>query len=134
MAKRIAFRFRLRSLLAMPIAFAVVFWWVTWPSRTFRSFDDAIARQQFEIVNSAVERRQCFFEFREDGIQYIAENGSFYYPIGISNQFPKHLDLSDRSLADLIQSRMRYRVRGFNPPNPPIEITVQFGKIYIQGR
>jgi hypothetical protein len=43
---RRGFRFRLRTLLLLPVVFAAAWWWLTWPERTARRFvellDDGI--------------------------------------------------------------------------------------------
>jgi len=37
------FRFRLRSLLVLPVLFAAGWWWVTWPERTAKRFVELLA-------------------------------------------------------------------------------------------
>jgi hypothetical protein len=59
-------RFRLRTLLLLPIIFAVGWWWVTWPERTARRFVDLLAAGNIKAA-------QAMSDFSEEGLWILAE-------------------------------------------------------------
>jgi hypothetical protein len=67
-------RFRLRSLLLLPVLFAVAWWWVTWPERTARRFvqrlsDDPVRAYEMIVGTKPsdgfyriIDSKRCRFE------------------------------------------------------------------------
>jgi hypothetical protein len=51
-------RFRLRTLLALPIVFAAVWWWVTWPERSAHRFVDLLAAGDVKAARAMIDGDQ----------------------------------------------------------------------------
>ncbi len=57
-SRRRWFRFRLRSLLALPLVFALSWCWVTWPERTVRRYCELLAAKSFDGARSMSDLRK----------------------------------------------------------------------------
>jgi hypothetical protein len=60
------FRFRLRTLLLLPLLFAVGWWWVNWPERTARRFVELLAAGNIEAAKE-------MSDILDDGVWQLAE-------------------------------------------------------------
>ena len=49
------FRFRLRTLLALPIVFAAAWWWLTWPERSANTFVELLAEGNVAAAQAMID-------------------------------------------------------------------------------
>jgi hypothetical protein len=59
-------RFRLRTLLLLPLVFAAAWWWVTWPERTARRFVELLA-------TGDIDSAKAMTDFSEEELWVLAE-------------------------------------------------------------
>jgi hypothetical protein len=112
-------RFSLRSLLAVPVVFAFVWLWATWPDRTFESFKQSLKDGQFELATSIVDCGECPLA---DGkkISFTVDSWGIRMQCGGSARhttkvpyFLDTIDRQDRGISDFLQAKSVYRLRSF---------------------
>lgn len=62
--KRRRLRFRLRTLLLLPLVFAAGWWWVTWPERTARRFVELLKCGETDAAQTMLESTQPLMSFQ----------------------------------------------------------------------
>jgi hypothetical protein len=72
--KRRFFRFRLRTLLLLPILVAAGWWWLTWPERTAKRFVQLLKDGDLESAKAMIDDPQP-----SAGFWKIAESGKFNF-------------------------------------------------------
>ena len=124
-------RFSLRSLLAVPVVFALVWLWATWPDRTFETFKQALRDGRFKLATSMVECGECplvagekiSFAIDSSGIRMKCGGGASRTVV------PYFLDTvvrEDRGILDFLQAKNVYRRR-----SRQFEFVVERGQITL---
>jgi hypothetical protein len=87
-------RFRLRTLLFLPVLFAACWWWITWPKRTLRALDSRIAAGQMDAARAMI--------VFEPDYRMTAQ--------AVAHQLrgQPHTRLAKRTLRDLLLARQTY--------------------------
>jgi hypothetical protein len=90
------FRFRLRTLLLVPVVFAVAWWWITWPNRTLRDFNHLVASGQLDAAGRLV----------------VFDPDYRLTPEQVAHQLrgQPHTNYATRTLSDVIFARLRYKL------------------------
>jgi hypothetical protein len=123
-------RFKLRTLLALPLLFSVgwVGWlWVSWPSRTISEFNGLMAKHEFEGALKRLDCDDCWVEVDtvSNGDGYLV----FYYKEDSPRWFwGKVLELEPRTVLDIGLARARCKSL------PNFEIITERGRILVKPR
>ena len=132
-------RFSLRSLLMLPLLFAVAWMWTTWPHRTFESFANALRDERFELAKSMVDSTECSFDLGPTGLRM--KSPAMFMRSKSPSKFVEILVRQDRRLLDMLCARSVYRVtrarvsiRPWPPGNPHFKFVVERGKITLNCR
>lgn len=56
---KIRLRFRLRTLLLLPLVFAIGWYWTIWPERTMDAFVDSMLQGRFTVAGTMVDCIDC---------------------------------------------------------------------------
>ena len=136
-------RFSLRFLLAVPVVFAAVFGWVSWPNRTFRTFKTALTSERYEVANSMVhledwvlpsgETLECYFESGPSGVMVKCGGGALHRTTDPS-RFVDGLIAKTPQFKDVLFSRRVYVDSIYRDPNHQFEFVVQRGTITLRFR
>jgi hypothetical protein len=89
------FRFSLRVLLLLPVAFAAMWWWVTWPGRTLQEFRRLVAEGRTDDAESMVVFDP---DYRMSGEEVAHQLNS-----------QPHTQLTHRNWLDVLVARHRFQ-------------------------
>lgn len=132
-------RYSLRSLLMMPVVFAVIWMWITWPHRTFEAFTEAIKDDRFQTANAMVDVRECSFEVSPAGAHIKSNKVAALIriqPRGLPS-FVEYTVRQDRSVVDLLKARSVYvppYLKHGESGMPRFEFVVERGHITLYYR
>jgi hypothetical protein len=88
-------QFSLRILLLLPVVFAALWWWVTWPDRTLREFRRLVAEGHHEAAASML----VFDPDYRMTVKQVAHQ--------LNGQ--PHTRMTHRNLLDVLLARQRYK-------------------------
>lgn len=136
-------RFSLRFLLVIPVLFAAVLGWLTWPTRTFGTFKKALTSERYEVANSMVhledwvppngEALECYFESGPSGVMVKCGGGALHRMTDPS-EYVDGLIAKAPNIKDVLFSRRVYVDSLYGDPNHQFEFLVQRGTITLRFR
>jgi hypothetical protein len=88
-------RFRLRTLLLLPLIFALAWWWVTWPKRTMARLDEFVAAGSLDEAAKMIEFEPDYRYPPEQVASQLGQSG---------------VKLARRSLIDFVFGRQRFEI------------------------
>ena len=121
--KRRLFRFRLRTLLALPIVFAAMWWWVTWPERSANKFVGLLAAGDIEAARAMIDGPQptaAFWQIVSSGkveferLTFQSASWNEYLTAQRQFNFDWEFNSHDGGLGPFVAERNRVRV---GPPS-----------------
>jgi hypothetical protein len=92
-------RFRLRTLLLLPLVFALGWWWVTWPQRTINRLDELVAAGDLDQAASLIVFEPDY-RYPPDKVAQGLQHG----------RGQPHTAPANRNLIDLVLGRRRFEI------------------------
>ena len=134
-------QFSLRFLLVIPVLFAAVLGWVSWPSRTFGTFKTALTSERYEVANAMVqledwvppsgEALECYFESGPSGVVVKCGGGALHRTTDPS-RFANGLIPKPPNLKDVLFSRRVYVDSLYGDSTHQFEFVVQRGTVTLR--
>jgi hypothetical protein len=88
-------RYRLRTLLLLPLVFALGWWWVTWPQRTMGHLDALVAANRLDEAAALIEFEPKYRLAPHFVAQQLGQ---------------PHIGPASRGFADLLLGRQRFEI------------------------